>query len=348
MYPYPMLLGRGDARESNAMNDITGLGAPLSKLIEVIGAGIGTVYRPRAMRNEAEAKAYEIKVIAMAQAEAERIGRGELHFDDGRAVSCSNNNESLDLAGRIRSRIMSREIEAQNNLESIAENAISELPDFVSDEPVSNDWRRKFFIEAEHICDAEMQKLWGKVLAGEVSEPGSYGLRTLDALRGLSKREAELFNVACGLAFEDGWIFRPSDDVNNALKPYGLDFVSILNLRDVGLVSPGDNIVRQFRVQQIDTAIRPTIAWQLGDVILDCSGQSLVHLDIPAFLLTRVGRELRRLIRPSANEQYVDSFVGWLKCHGISYRKGRVVKKGGGKFEVVFEDCITGKNEGSN
>lgn len=180
-----------------------------------------------------------------------------------------------------------------------------------------------------------------------MSAPGSYGLRTLDALRGLSKREAELFNVACGLAFEDGWIFRPSDDVNNALKPYGLDFVSMLNLRDVGLVSPGDNIVRQFRIQRIDATTPPKIVWQLGDVILDCSGQSLLHLDIPAFLLTRVGRELRRLIRPSANEQYVDSFVGWLKRCGLSCRKGRVVKKDEGGFEVVFEDQVTGRNEDS-
>lgn len=327
------------------MNDITGLGAPLSKLIEVIGAGIGAVYRPRAIRNEAEAKAYELKVIARAQAEAERIGRDESHVDEGRALSCSSNNEDLGLAGRIRSRIMAREIEAQNNLESIAEHAISELPDFVSDEPVSNDWRRKFFIEAEHICDEEMQKLWGKVLAGEVSAPGSYGLRTLDALRGLSKREAELFNVACSLTFSDGWIFRPSDDVNDALKPYGLDFVSILNLRDVGLISSGDNIVRQFRIQQIDAATPPRIAWQLGDVIFDCSGRSLLHLDIPAFLLTRVGRELRKLIRPNANEQYVNSFVSWLTRHGLSCRKGRVVERDEGGFEVVFEDQVTGKNE---
>ena len=51
-------------------------GKPFEKLIEVVSNGIGTLYRPRAIRQEADAKAYEIKVIEKAKNEA--IAEGKL------------------------------------------------------------------------------------------------------------------------------------------------------------------------------------------------------------------------------------------------------------------------------
>ncbi len=50
-------------------------GKPFEKLIEVVSNGIGTLYRPRAIRKEADAKAYEIKVVEKAKAEAIVEGR---------------------------------------------------------------------------------------------------------------------------------------------------------------------------------------------------------------------------------------------------------------------------------
>jgi uncharacterized membrane protein YqiK len=43
-------------------------GKPIEKLIETISNGIGTLYRPRAIRKEAEAKAYETKAVGEAEA----------------------------------------------------------------------------------------------------------------------------------------------------------------------------------------------------------------------------------------------------------------------------------------
>ena len=45
-------------------------GKPIEKLIDVISKGIGTIYKPRAIRKEAEAKAYEIEIIERAKANA--------------------------------------------------------------------------------------------------------------------------------------------------------------------------------------------------------------------------------------------------------------------------------------
>ena len=48
------------------ITDLAGLSEPLKRLIEVISSGIGNVYKPYLIRKTADAKAYEIKVIANA------------------------------------------------------------------------------------------------------------------------------------------------------------------------------------------------------------------------------------------------------------------------------------------
>src|ERR1700738_406886 len=42
-----------------------------------------------------------------------------------------------------------------------------------------------------------LQELWGKVLAGEIEQPGSYSLRALDVLSAMTQKEAERFVAAC-------------------------------------------------------------------------------------------------------------------------------------------------------
>ena len=50
----------------------------------------------------------------------------------------------------------------------------------------------RFFSSAQDVSTAELQKLWGKVLAGEVERPGTVPLRTLELLRNMTKAEADL------------------------------------------------------------------------------------------------------------------------------------------------------------
>lgn len=50
-------------------------GKPFEKLIDVISKGIGTIYKPRSIRKEADAKAYEIGIIKNAKAKALSEGK---------------------------------------------------------------------------------------------------------------------------------------------------------------------------------------------------------------------------------------------------------------------------------
>lgn len=68
----------------------------------------------------------------------------------------------------------------------------------------SIDWFVRFFEEAGSISDEDIQELWAKVLAGEIENPGSFSLRTLDVLRSLSKYEAEIFQRLASYSINNG------------------------------------------------------------------------------------------------------------------------------------------------
>ena len=87
-----------------------------------------------------------------------------------------------------------------NNLKSIMTIAMGVSYSESSTEQVDPDWFHAFTAMAENIYAAEMQELWGKILAVEVQRPGSFSLRTLETLTKLTQRDAELFSRACQLA----------------------------------------------------------------------------------------------------------------------------------------------------
>ena len=63
----------------------------------------------------------------------------------------------------------------------------------IADESPDDDWINRFFSSAQEVSSDDMQTLWGRILAGEVKQPGSYSLRTLDFLRNLTASEAKAF-----------------------------------------------------------------------------------------------------------------------------------------------------------
>lgn len=310
------------------LNDLAGLSKPLTKLIEVVSGGIGTLYLPTKIRQEAKARADAEQIAALGKIETTNKARGlQLHTDLKRIEQLLSDRP--DLADRARMRILTREIEGYVNLEAIADCAAHELPETVSPSPLDADWRRKFFLEAENVCTADMQLLWGKILAGEVAAPGTFSLRTLDTLRQLSRTEAEVFQIACSLAMADGWIAQPSGDLNTALKPFGLSFDAILLLRDCGLLIT-DNAQKQFglldsivagAVQSADSAKQISFMLKNNGVMIQVSSPAN-RFAIPVLLFTKAGRELQRLIADAENAAYLNVLGQALRQRGIAAKRG--------------------------
>lgn len=295
------------------MKDLTGIGQPLTKLIEVISAGVGVIYRPRSIRKEAEAKAYAAKVIGFAEnlVEADKAlaltnaqVKGNLILADAAA----------SLEERAQQRQIYKELQRQTNLEAIAEVATEQLAEEVSDTPVDEDWISRFFDIAQDISAVEMQRLWGRILAGEVANPGTYSLRTLEIIKNLKQEEATIFQRARYLSTSHGNILKSGED----LSKFGLSYDEILILREAGLMLDGDTININYEVPPAKF-----IVLSYNGVGLLMEGQNDQQLfSFPQYVLSKAGIELLELIEPQPNYEYLNSLGAYLLRQGIELSVG--------------------------
>lgn len=283
--------------------DLAGISKPLSKLIGVLSDGMGALYRPTGIRRDADAQAYAIQVLTDAETAAETKRLLALAPAEANKLVVLA-EAGLEIEERVRQRLTHQQLKRQINIEAVAAKAIEVLPEDVSPQPVDEQWKTRFFSAAEEISNDDMQGLWGKILAGEVSKPGSYSLRTLEILKNLSQDEARIFQCARYLSLDTGHILKASD--NSAMPEFGLSYENILSLRAAGLLHDGD-------MQIVEMSIK----YPPGFAALGYNGKALLfeptnaaeNLSIGQYMLTGVGKELLQLIDPIPQADYLDGLA---------------------------------------
>ena len=121
------------------------------------------------------------------------------------------------------------------NLESILTIASSVSVKSVSGQPTDADWFHGFLDLAENIYSPAMQELWGKILAVEIATPGSFSLKSLETIRYLTQRDADIFVRAASLASRS-----VTDDIPRLLvgfhqKPRLTSFFRLRSTRQLNL-----------------------------------------------------------------------------------------------------------------
>ena len=313
------------------VKDIAGLSKPIEKLIDVASKGLGTVYKPYAIRKEADAEAYRIKAVANANAQAasiETIGQTNAQLQRV-AILAQQNPEIVE---RARARLLTREVEAQLNVEAIVDAAAANLPESVSETPVADDWRRKFFIEAENVCDQGLQLFWGKLLAGEITSPGRFSLRTLDVLKHLSKTEAEQLVKMAKLCTTGGHVLKP--DHTNTLERFGLTYIELISLRDAGLLHESDSLNIDLGKLSL-----PGLSFVVNGVNVHIYREDNITLAgvMPIYLLTKAGLELVQLVPPEPNEDYLKALGQHLRQQGMAVKRGVLIETTPGQSVMTFE-----------
>lgn len=112
-------------------------------------------------------------------------------------------NKQAPLEDRCYRRKKLAELRQQQNIEAIMLRAVQYCSDNSITDRADQDWFSHFISLAEDISNKTMQGLWAKILAGEISQPGSFSLKTLQAFRNMSITEAKLLAKACSLAMSD-------------------------------------------------------------------------------------------------------------------------------------------------
>lgn len=278
-----------------AIEVIKALVSPCEKLITAIQAAIGKAYEPRYIRRKADAEAYEIATVGKALRESSDI---PIVYDKGALTMDTSDFD--EFKKRTQSRLAYQELSKQKNIESVTDFAYEQLvgePD-VPDEPVDADWMNRFFNSVAEVSNEQMQRIWAKLLAGEIKQPNTFSIRTLDTLKNLTAYEADLFRSICPLvmrcpgnrdkSIEDYFILSDYFDENCPVEYYVLQvledagLLSINNFISIGFIlSPGDIEY----IKGVKSAIKATN-----------TGSSPAQISHLAFFLTTAGKELFSLI----------------------------------------------------
>lgn len=209
---------------------ITAVSEPFQKLMDTISCALGKIYEPHHIKKMADARAYEIEKISNSIRDNCDL---PLKYDGLNEYLKIDATDANALIENCNARLKFQEIRKEANIEAVISAAYDEISqeESVSDEEVDKDWATRFFRIVEDINDEDMQKIWGKILAGEIKEPKTFSLRTLEIIRNLSKSDALLFVKVCPIIFGT---FIPNDD--ELLKEHELCYGDILNLDEFGLV----------------------------------------------------------------------------------------------------------------
>lgn len=261
------------------------LSAPATKLIESVSHAIGKAYEPRHIRKLADAKAYEINRIS----EAIRSNSDLPIVYNGSATEI-NITDYDGLRKRAGYRLAYQEVQKQENIEAVIDQAFIELDgkQLETDEPISPEWMSRFINSAGEISTEELQKIWAKVLVGEVIQPNSYSMKTLECLRNLSIKDAKLFSKIANYAISDSMIFADTE-IN---QKYDILYRDILTLDDDGLINSSGMIVAKHVLHEQEQLIL-----DFGEYALVASSTERKTINIPQYPLTRAGIELLPIAR---------------------------------------------------
>lgn len=310
----------------------------------LVDRGIGGLLSPHQTRRqgkaETDAKAYEIRALAQAKADAEEILSGRKKIDtEGALVTVDSANR---ISGNSKSPYHAvSETAAQKE---VAEKAIEEInisntilkteevlihSNTTPDEtPLKRDWLTKWKNHAKDITDDDIQELWAKVLAGEVEKSGSYSLRTMELLSQLSKKDAELISLIAQFTAGDS-IFYPD---KKFLEEQGVYFGTLLTSRELGIISPAESVSKKIpncREAHYEGILR------FGKEAFRIKGEKAVDsIEIPIAKITEVGQEILKLGKFSLREDYIDFVRLEIEKMGYEVKRGTVVEVGDDQFRL--------------
>ena len=158
----------------------------ISKLADYAASGIGSVAGPMLASWKARREANAKLIAAKGEVEAQRIlAEGQAHAiqiiasaqADARAILVSPDatvQGQLNFGAAVTQRIQFQEEKRQSNIMAVVQKAALEIGEKeVQDHEVDHDWTARFFNDVQDVSSEEMQRLWAKILAGEVEKPGS-------------------------------------------------------------------------------------------------------------------------------------------------------------------------------
>ena len=205
--------------------------------------------------------------------------------------------------------------------------------------PYDFDWFIRFYDTVGNISNNEMQELWAKILAGEVNNPNSFSLKTIDVLKNIGKEEAVLFESVCKSCFVyDDKAFLPYYDSYMSRK--GITYSMIMYLSELGLIYNNSLLAKKIPVSNEGGAVIVN-----GDYLLTAKSVSdnTTLLYIKQFPLTAAGQELATLINGIPDLDDFVTFVKDIEPNNIKLEIHKIMTIDGKQIKCEMEDLLSVK-----
>ncbi|MBS5411693.1 MAG: DUF2806 domain-containing protein [Bacteroides thetaiotaomicron] len=274
--------------DTNLEKDILGLSKPLAKLIQVVSDGIKGAAAPWQMKRIAKAELDIAKMKLLAEKDMATLIAQSEYKDDN---------------------LSNREIRQMRNVNNVVAIAgdylLNENSENISEEEVNPDWSALYFDFVEKISDEDAQKIWGKILAGEIKSPGTFSLKALQTIFFFSKEDIESFIsltkfIFCGFhLIKDVRTFELNPPLE--LKDYGL-------AQSLGLLS----VTPTLSGLVIDRDGHITFGNKIVSIRLK-NRNDKINLNLPGFSLTPLGEELFKLAAISPTKEILEYYKKFIE-----------------------------------
>ena len=298
----------------------------IEKLLDYAASGIGAIAGPMLAPWRASREGQARINAANADAEVRRIEAGS----DAQALQIIADaqvkaRQSIDTPiesgcgmveitrSDITQRIEFQERKRLANVRSVVEGAATTIGEReVQDHEPDPDWTARFFDCVQDVSSEDMQKIWARILSGEVESPGGTSLRTLETLRNMTKRDAELFQDICDFVIDGDFVFHDKNSVDNFDD---LKYNNLLHLQDCGLVNVGPSLVKRWQWSGQEEQENIVLSYQSGALAITRSQKANGTLEIPEILLTTAGRELFRIAQCTFQMGYLQALSKFLQSN---------------------------------
>lgn len=237
---------------------------------------------------------------------------------------------------RMHQRIHALEYQRQTNIENILVMAAEDLCETEAktstEKPTASpdpDWVTRYIAAAQEISNEEMQSAWAKVLAREVTKPGSFSLRTLEVLKNMTRSEAALFEriapyVVGGTSL---WhIFEKEMKIVTTFETIVLEEMGVLNSKKT--LSQSYDLFTPHRFLVFGLADKSFMLFQRRD--------GTTSFQTPAYALLGPGRELLSIIKPRVPSDVPTTIESTVVGDGTRFR--RIADE---MFEMTDEGTLT-------
>lgn len=287
---------------------------------------------------------YPVALIEGAIAERRAESRARVKLIDASANQIAEQmRTNPEYARAAATKFAQKIVRERVNVDQVSEIAIADLksePLATEDDsspetpPISEDWLNAFESEAAQMSSEQMQRLFGKILAGEIRRPSSYSIKTLKLMAQLDNRAASLFTRLCSISISiripksaqilDARVVSMGSAASNSLQAYGLGFDALNILQEYGLIIADYNSNMDYRMAVVHNKqitlplLYQNAQWALFPKVPPPAPQAF-KVDGVAF--TKSGKELLSIVEIEPDEAYTAALMNFFDQQGMTMTK---------------------------